>query len=254
MDRSRSRVKSNAVESSATLAAADGGHEVELLAAGQQGEQRRPLQCATQGPAGRFRLGGRVVPENEHPSRIGPEQPTDDVHQARLAGPVATDEADGRTGRHRERHVAESQRRTETFRDRFESHRRTRLVSHRPLSSRRNASATAACPLALANARLHAIESQHAAEQRKLHPKIASAWRRRLAPSAEFVQSERLGVRAPGMKVLARGDRRSPAVTRNGPTLRPDAPSTEGRHGDGDGVGSRGRFPERRCRAMGSRP
>ena len=34
------------------------------------------------------------------------------------------------------------------------------------------------------------------------------------------------------------------------PTLRPDAASTGGRHGDGGGVGSRGRVPARRCRAM----
>ena len=55
-------------------------------------------------------------------------------------------------------------------------------------------------------------------------------------------------------QVLARGDRRSPVVTRIDPTVRPDTPSTDGDHGEGDGVGSRGRVPERRCRAMASRP
>jgi len=53
----------------------------------------------------------------------------------------------------------------------------------------------------------------------------------------------------PGVHVAICG-----AGTQECATLRPDAPSTEGRHGDGDGVGSGGRVPERRCRAMASRP
>ena len=64
----------------------------------------------------------------------------------------------------------------------------------------------------------------------------------------------RLGLRAPGNDRSWLEATGTPGRDSEWPDAATDAAATEGRHGDGGGVGCRGRVPERRCRAMASRP